>query len=110
MLWQTFDDSLYDWPRIMLALHSEAATGRQDKAWLDALFSKYGHHIRTLRIRWHSTVLAASDCGRCTQLASLQLTDFRERLTAGDKKGGPGRDKFRHTNNSGGGGRITTIS
>ncbi|KAG0322806.1 hypothetical protein BGZ97_003745 [Linnemannia gamsii] len=86
LLWQTFDDSLYGWPRIMSALYSEAATGQRDKAWLDALFSRYGHHIRTLRIRWHSTVLAASACGRCTQLISLQSFNFRESLTAGQGK------------------------
>jgi hypothetical protein len=70
----------------MSALYSEAATGQRDKAWLDALFSRYGHHIRTLRIRWHSTVLAASACGRCTQLISLQSFNFRESLTAGQGK------------------------
>ncbi|KAF9540895.1 hypothetical protein EC957_003642 [Mortierella hygrophila] len=90
LLWETFDDSLYNWPRIMLALYSETDTGRRQKAWVDALFSKYGHHIRTLRVRRYYTVLVASECGGCTRLVSLQSFDFAEGLTAVSKKSGSG--------------------
>ncbi|KAK3840271.1 MAG: hypothetical protein JOS17DRAFT_726621 [Linnemannia elongata] len=90
LLWETFDDSLYGWPRIMLELASEPDTGRRNKAWVDALFSKYGHHIRNLRVRQCYTVLAAIECGRCTQLVSLQSFDFAEGLTAMAKGGGSG--------------------
>ncbi|KAG9064992.1 hypothetical protein KI688_002311 [Linnemannia hyalina] len=90
LLWETFDDSLYNWPRIMLALYSETDTGRRQKAWVDALFSKYGHHIRTLRVRRYYTVLVASECGGCTRLVSLQSFDFAEELRAVAKESGSG--------------------
>ncbi|KAF9332661.1 hypothetical protein BGZ91_011620 [Linnemannia elongata] len=87
LLWETFDDSLYSWPSIMLALNSETDAGRQLKAWVDALFSKYGHHIRTLRVRHYYTVLVASECGGCTRLVSLQSFDFAEGLSKAQESG-----------------------
>ncbi|KAG0264728.1 hypothetical protein BGZ95_003531, partial [Linnemannia exigua] len=81
LLWETFDDSRFRWPEILAALNSEAALGRLDKPWLDELFLKYGYHIKALRVQWHETVLVATECGRCLQLVSLQVLDFKRATT-----------------------------
>ncbi|KAG0197767.1 hypothetical protein BGX33_000348 [Mortierella sp. NVP41] len=86
LLWETFDDRSYGWPRILSMLDSDEIKGQQDKTWLDSLFAKYGHHIRTLRFEWHSTVAAAFDYGACTRLLFLQSFNFGNSLTVREKE------------------------
>ncbi|KAK3835687.1 MAG: hypothetical protein J3R72DRAFT_451076 [Linnemannia gamsii] len=87
LLWETFDDSRFRWPKILSALNSVAVLGRLDKHWLDGLFLKYGHHIKTLRVQRHETVLAATECGKCLQLVSLQALELKNAAATWETQG-----------------------
>ncbi|KAF9082117.1 hypothetical protein BGX23_012790 [Mortierella sp. AD031] len=89
LLWETFDDRSYGWPRILSMLDSDETKGQQDKTWLDSLFAKYGHHIRTLRFEWHSTVAAAFDYGalREKEMASKYVIRSGRSSSIADREG-----------------------
>ncbi|KAF9543740.1 hypothetical protein EC957_000519 [Mortierella hygrophila] len=97
-LWQTIDDSLHAWPRILKTLDSDTvkASG-QDEDWLLGIFAKYGRHIQDLNLHWKVTIKAAStgnhcnndvdkdkdgDIGViCTNLKSLSVGNIGQNLT-----------------------------
>lgn len=111
-LWQTIDDSLYAWPRILKTLDSDTAkTTGQGEDWLLGIFAKYGRHIRHLNLHWKFTIKAVStrnhcnsdvdkdkdknnDIGVvCTNLKSLSVADVGQNLTHLQEKGRSARNK-----------------
>ncbi|KAF9180693.1 hypothetical protein BGZ51_006042 [Haplosporangium sp. Z 767] len=74
-LWHTINDRTCAWKRI-LQICAEKPT-REDrlecKEWLLCIFKKYGHHIRDLTMEWDIVILAATTCGSCVNLKSLQV-------------------------------------
>ncbi|KAF9144388.1 hypothetical protein BGX30_012962 [Mortierella sp. GBA39] len=97
-LWQTIDDSLHAWPRILKSLDSDTAeASRQDEDWLLGIFAKYGRHIQDLNLHWKATIKAASTSNHCnndvdkdkdsdigvvcTNLKSLSVADIGQNLT-----------------------------
>jgi hypothetical protein len=95
-LWQTIDDSLYGWPRILKVLDSDTAKASgQDENWLFRIFAKYGHHIQHLTLHWKVTIKAASTSGNnkdisvaCTSLKSLSVANIGCNLTHLQHKAG----------------------
>ncbi|KAF9125860.1 hypothetical protein BGW39_007100 [Mortierella sp. 14UC] len=72
-LWETVDDTLYFWPRILTQHDADESKGGKDQDWLHSIFVKYGHLIRHLSLSWKASIYAAGLSGQCTNLLSLSL-------------------------------------
>ncbi|KAG0216292.1 hypothetical protein B0O80DRAFT_524273 [Mortierella sp. GBAus27b] len=77
-LWHTIDDRLQSWEKILGAIHSTGhaippvAEGK-DEDWIRRIFTKYGHHVRRLHLKWPLLVDAIGSTGSCTNLQDLKI-------------------------------------
>ncbi|KAG0272866.1 hypothetical protein BGZ95_011339 [Linnemannia exigua] len=84
LLWQTINDRLYGWPKILKGLTTSTTTtmatqteddnneSRAEKEdWIRGVFVKYGHHIRHLSASGFITIVSAQAAGTCTNLRTL---------------------------------------
>ncbi|KAG9062317.1 hypothetical protein KI688_005231 [Linnemannia hyalina] len=80
-LWNTIDDSLYRWPEFIDEHNPHLPKEVKDpQDWMLAVFKKYGHHIRHLRISFLVTIEAAFASTHCVHLQSLGIL-FNQKLT-----------------------------
>ncbi|KAF9120918.1 hypothetical protein BGW39_010990 [Mortierella sp. 14UC] len=93
-LWETIDDRLYSWPRILDRHDARSSKHNKDKAWIRATFAKHAHHIRHLRVQWKVILTAVTYAKTCTNLRSLRIGDLSctktalERMNKGASAGG----------------------
>ncbi|KAF9907759.1 hypothetical protein EC991_010629 [Linnemannia zychae] len=76
-LWETIDDTLYAWPKILEDHDSDEARGDKDIDWINDVFAKYGSFICHLRLSWPVMIEAAYTHGRCTRLLSLRILSLQ---------------------------------
>lgn len=73
-LWRTIDDSLYRWPEFIDEHNPDLPKEAKDpQNWMLAVFEKYGHHIRHLRINFLVTIEAAFASAHCVNLQSMDV-------------------------------------
>ncbi|KAG0058306.1 hypothetical protein BGZ90_005016 [Linnemannia elongata] len=83
ILWNTIDDSLYAWPRILR--ESDNCRYPLNENWLKSIFAKYGKHIRHLIIHWRVLIDIAYLDRACTNLLSIQIMDIKQYHTYNEK-------------------------
>ncbi|KAF9152103.1 hypothetical protein BG015_005762 [Linnemannia schmuckeri] len=73
LLWHTIDSSLSAWHKILQEYDSEHAQGQKDEQWLQLLFNKHAHHIRSLKVHHRDLLRFVGQSGTCTRLLSLEV-------------------------------------
>ncbi|KAG0280235.1 hypothetical protein BGZ95_010834 [Linnemannia exigua] len=76
ILWNTIDDSLYAWPRILRRIDEDQRVFNE--AWLRDIFAKYGQYIRHLVLRWRVLIDIAYLNKACTNLFSIKILDIKQ--------------------------------
>ncbi|KAF9910529.1 hypothetical protein EC991_006347 [Linnemannia zychae] len=110
-LWESIDDCLHSWPKILNRHDAKSSRHNKDEAWIRATFAKHAHHIRYLRVQWKVVLAAVAYAKTCTNLLSLRIGDLSSTKTALEQMkgvppvgGGGGRGGETYLK-SGGGGR-----
>ncbi|KAF9129162.1 hypothetical protein BGW39_004430 [Mortierella sp. 14UC] len=70
-LWHTIDDRLHAWPRILSTHDIYTSPGVKGYFRILSAFTRYGHHIRHLRLSWRVMIDVAFVTGVCTRLETL---------------------------------------
>jgi hypothetical protein len=83
ILWNTIDDSLFAWPKILDRV--DKPLSRHSEDWLKRIFKKYGKYIRHLTIRWRTLIDIAYLDRACTNLLSIKIMDIKEYHTYTEK-------------------------
>ncbi|KAK3844364.1 MAG: hypothetical protein J3R72DRAFT_473311 [Linnemannia gamsii] len=76
MLWHTIDSDRSTWRKILHEYDSEHVRGHKDEQWIQALFNKYAHHIRCLKVYDRDIFRFVGQSGTCTRLESLEVFEL----------------------------------
>ncbi|KAK3841299.1 MAG: hypothetical protein J3R72DRAFT_475725 [Linnemannia gamsii] len=73
LLWHTIDSNRPTWRKILHEYDSEHLQGYKDEQWIQALFNKYAHHIRCLKVYVRDILRFVGQTGTCIRLESLEV-------------------------------------
>lgn len=85
-LWHTIDDRLYAWPRLLAIHDTFTSPGLKGYFRILSAFTRYGHHIRHLRLSWRTLIDIAFVAGSCTQLQSLSTFNLAVNRTTREQE------------------------
>ncbi|KAG0298907.1 hypothetical protein BGZ96_004214 [Linnemannia gamsii] len=87
-LWHTIDDRLYAWPRLLATHDTFTLNCPGFKGYFRILsaFTRYGHHIRHLRLSWRALIDIVFVAGSCTQLQSLSTFNLAVNRTTKERE------------------------
>ncbi|KAK3844368.1 MAG: hypothetical protein J3R72DRAFT_488802 [Linnemannia gamsii] len=81
LLWHTIDSDRSTWRKILHEYDSEHVRGHKDEQWIQALFNKYAHHIRCLKVYDRDIFCFVGQSGTCTRLESLEMFELHGSYT-----------------------------
>ncbi|KAK3844370.1 MAG: hypothetical protein J3R72DRAFT_77615 [Linnemannia gamsii] len=81
LLWHTIDSDRSTWRKILHEYDSEHVQGYKDEQWIQALFNKYAHHIRCLKVYDRDIFRFVGQSGTCTRLESLEAFELHGSYT-----------------------------